>query len=923
MKIVRARKAHTAGFRGEEDTNDGAGGGIAAFDPALPSIDAGDEHLPTVTAAAWEALQAANERDPRLFLSGTLPVRIEHDAAERPFVARVTPDRLRYALARAATWFAIREGEVKRTLPPMHVVRDLLAAPVGLNSALPVLTRIVEVPVFGPDGNVKIAPGYDVESQTFFAPPRGFVLPPLPDPPNSEDMTEARRLLCDELLGDFPFLNSSDQAHALALLLVPFVRDLIAGPTPLHLIDKPSPGTGASLLTDVLCTIATGHPAAKTTEAGDEQEWRKRITALLLQGMPVIVIDNLRRRLDSAALSSAITSPLFGDRILGRSEAVRLPVRCAWAATANNAELSAEITRRTIRIRLDAGLERPWTRQVFRHLRLIEWVRDHHAQLVWAAIVLGRFWIAKGRPAGNRRIGMFESWAETIGGILDVADVRGFLGNIEELHAIADTETAALRRFIRNWWSSCQDKPVGAQQLYSLAEDLDLGEGNAQSRRTRLGYLLRSLRDRRFGKLRVALAGSLHNAQQWRLEPTSCSACGAASWRDPLDAASACIRCSGQVGQSESQEPKVIDKQSSFPQTNAMGKAHQAHQGSQLDSVEGASTEAAAPPSEPVVRYASIIPPGITIDDLDPKPEDGTLRKIKIIRDDRERDHALGETGGFLEGYTHTLNPAVGCVFACTWCGEYCYAQHETPARVIAHQLGLWWGEYLFVKQRIAEALKRDLARASERHPDHPHHVSKLKVFMSSLTEPCAGPALDITRQCLREFAAYPIARLVLQTRSPKVVQLLPELQALGDRVLVSFTVESDSDQIWQEVHPRMLPPLRERRKAVATLHASGVTISVTVSPCARLADPEEFAVWIAMNSSYAVVDTFVAGDGKGGTRTEKTDIPALFAARGWMWSDESAARGLYERVRTLIGDRVGWSKEGFNRLTTVPTGVR
>ena len=74
------------------------------------------------------------------------------------------------------------------------------------------------------------------------------------------------------------------------------------------------------------------------------------------------------------------------------------------------------------------------------------------------------------------------------------------------------------------------------------------------------------------------------------------------------------------------------------------------------------------------------------------------------------------------------------------------------------------------------------------------------------------------------------------------------------------------------------------------------------------------------MNASYAVIDTFLAGDGKGGTRTEKTATPSVFASRGWMWSDETAARTLYEKTRALIGDRVGWSKEGFNRLTSVPT---
>jgi DNA repair photolyase len=324
-----------------------------------------------------------------------------------------------------------------------------------------------------------------------------------------------------------------------------------------------------------------------------------------------------------------------------------------------------------------------------------------------------------------------------------------------------------------------------------------------------------------------------------------------------------------------------------------------------------------------MTKPSPIIPPGTAVEDFTPKPEDGSLRRMKVIWDDREKSSALGRTGGFLYGFTHTLNPAVGCVFASTWCGVYCYAQWETPARMIAEQLGLRWGEYLLVKKRIAQALDRDLARAARRDPDHEHHVRRLKVFLSSVTEPCAGPALEVTRECLAVFGRYPIGRVVLQTRSPNVLKLLPELKALGDRVVTSFTVESDSDEIWQRVNPPMLPRLSERRKAVAQLHENGIATSVTVSPCARLLDPEEFAAWIASNASYAVVDTFVAGDGRGGTRTAKTEAPSLFAEQGWVWNDESAARALYEKLRARIGDRAGWSKEGFNRLGAGPPEAR
>ena len=42
----------------------------------------------------------------------------------------------------------------------------------------------------------------------------------------------------------------------LAALLLPFVRRMVHGPTPLHLIESPSPGTGKSLLAKVISKIA-------------------------------------------------------------------------------------------------------------------------------------------------------------------------------------------------------------------------------------------------------------------------------------------------------------------------------------------------------------------------------------------------------------------------------------------------------------------------------------------------------------------------------------------------------------------------------------------------------------------------------------------------------------------------------------------
>ena len=198
----------------------------------------------------------------------------------------------------------------------------------------------------------------------------------------------------------------------MALLLLGFLRAMVDGPTPLHLIEKPTPGTGATLMVDAIATILTGAGASVMTEGRDDEEWRKRVTAKLRQIPSIVLIDNLRHKLDSSAVAAALTAPFWEDRILGVSEMARLPIRCLWIATGNNPEFSNEMARRLVRIRLDAHVERPWQRAGFRHPDLMTWVRANRARLVAACLTLCQAWIAAGRPRGTRTIGSYENWAQ-------------------------------------------------------------------------------------------------------------------------------------------------------------------------------------------------------------------------------------------------------------------------------------------------------------------------------------------------------------------------------------------------------------------------------------------------------------------------------------------------------------------------------
>ena len=166
-------------------------------------------------------------------------------------------------------------------------------------------------------------PGYHPDARLLYCPAPGFEVPAIAERPSAEELSAARALICEDLFGDFPFISRAEQAHAVALLLLGFLRPMIDGPTPLHLIEKPAAGTGATLIVDAIATILTGTAASVMTEASDDEEWRKRVTAKLRQIPPIVLIDNLRQKLDSSAVAAALTAPFWEDRILGVSEMAR------------------------------------------------------------------------------------------------------------------------------------------------------------------------------------------------------------------------------------------------------------------------------------------------------------------------------------------------------------------------------------------------------------------------------------------------------------------------------------------------------------------------------------------------------------------------------------------------------------------------
>lgn len=479
-------------------------------DLTLPEIETVDRSLTDMAADAYTALLATDN----LYIRAGELCTIATDERGVCKIAPHSPGSLRNALAETALYYKSSSKSRTRIPPPKDIVEAILSR-TEFPGVRPIRS-IVSAPVLGSDGIGRLSGGYDPSSLTYIASSETWTIAPC-------GAQESARWLLSEVLGDFPFATPSDAAHALGLMLLPFVRPLIDGPTPLHLIDAPTQGTGKSLLARVCLIPAAGIAISATAGTRDEEEWRKKIASALLEGRPYVFLDNLSRKVDSDALAAVLLSREWNDRALGRLGNVNLPVSCLWLATANNAELSRDITRRTVWIRLDSQVERPEDRTGFRHPSIETWVASHRKEVVAHILGVLSAWIASGRPLWpGTGMGGFEVWRSVMGGILESAGVEGFLANLAELRAHVDAESEAWGGFYERWHERHGGVKVLAKELLELFEEDDelsalLGDRTDQGKKIRFGTLL----TKRVGVvargLVVERTGSHGNAAGFRL----------------------------------------------------------------------------------------------------------------------------------------------------------------------------------------------------------------------------------------------------------------------------------------------------------------------------------------------------------------------------------------------------------------------
>ncbi len=372
------------------------------------------------------------------------------------------------------------------------------------------LSLMVSYPVYGP-GFIRVQPGWH-DGLYYDEPAELRHISPETD-------CEVIHNVLHDLVIDFPFKSKADRQNFFGLLLTPIVAPAIEGNRPMHLLNAPLEGTGKSkLVNEVFGGVITGRDTPSMQITDREEEREKRILAMLIQGETLMHLDNLPSYIDSPALASLLTTQRFLGRLLGYSRNVSLPNNLTIVGTGNNVQASGEIAKRIVPVMIEPTSATPEARTDFQHPDIRSYVRQQRRFVLECLLGLVENWLAAGRPKCPNRLGGFENWSETVGGILGVNGLRAWRTNEGEWRTRADTKGTEMTAFVEVWEEAFGFTKRTPKELLELAQTHELFD-DIFSRRTpqavgaAFGRLLGRHVDRPVGQWFIRHAGTATRAK--------------------------------------------------------------------------------------------------------------------------------------------------------------------------------------------------------------------------------------------------------------------------------------------------------------------------------------------------------------------------------------------------------------------------
>lgn len=401
----------------------------------------GDERLHSDFAAdIGDALATAN-----IFSRGGSAFTVD---AEARCLRIVTADFLRTWVEQHLVCYKIRTESqsgstitLRRTMS-LSDADAVLAAPQFLERLQPInRVNAVQMPVVRTSGWLELLPtGYDGQSQTFTM---------SDGPPVVKMDLDMATSTISELLSEFCFADGErSRAVALASMLSVYGAQLLPANSlrPCFVLCGNSEGCGKTLLVK-LATVPVLGAAPVGTRASDDDEMQKVLLSAILEGRSVLLLDNLKGHLSSAALEAFLSCQTYSGRILGHNKSFSGQNNVTVFVTGNGLTVSPDMRRRSLFIELHLPTERAEDR-IFKNRLEVPQLLEKRMEILSSLWTLTKAWFDQMQPKPSRTHSAFPDWCDIIAGIVEFSGIGCPLEPPAESLS-PDTDGADMRALVR------------------------------------------------------------------------------------------------------------------------------------------------------------------------------------------------------------------------------------------------------------------------------------------------------------------------------------------------------------------------------------------------------------------------------------------------------------------------------------------
>lgn len=167
----------------------------------------------------------------------------------------------------------------------------------------------------------------------------------------------------------------------------------------------------------------------------------------------------------------------------------------------------------------------------------------------------------------------------------------------------------------------------------------------------------------------------------------------------------------------------------------------------------------------------------------------------------------------------------------------------------------------------------------------------------------------DLTVPCFELLERYRPQLIVVQTRSPMVIALLPSLKMLGDRAVVCIPIETRLESAIARYTPGE-PKIADRLMAANGLRIQGVRVNLMASPILPYGDfyrdAWNFAELLDRHADYITFGCLASGRPSDEIQLRNLSISRKLAADGnYRWLRPYAYKHLFSAVKVLSPKKI------------------